>query len=171
MSEFFVIKSISLLHTLFTQFMLVEDWIPITRRSSCNVTPPSDHEDTQNSYCVKCHRYWNVAFLSRDSVVWCADYYISLISFHQSYYFVFDQHSRNFSILSPPPPPHPHNPDELHALDMQASDGGTAVYIASQEGHLECLKLLLKHGASANIPTKSLSALPLYTALKFSREG
>lgn len=52
----------------------------------------------------------------------------------------------------------------------QADDGGTALYLAAQEGHTDCVKLLLQYGADANQMTVHPGvALPLHAAVHFSR--
>jgi cytochrome c len=43
--------------------------------------------------------------------------------------------------------------------DVNADDGGTALYIAARRGHLEAVRLLLERGADVNAQTKSGTAL------------
>ena len=52
-------------------------------------------------------------------------------------------------------------------MNCAAEDGATPLFLASQEGHVDCLHLLLQHGADANLTTLDPVALPLHAALQF----
>lgn len=54
-------------------------------------------------------------------------------------------------------------------VSVGADDGGTALYIAAQEGYSRCVKILLDHGGDPNVLTNKPIALPLHAALQFSR--
>lgn len=43
--------------------------------------------------------------------------------------------------------------------DVNADDGGTALYLAAKRGHLEAVRLLIERGADVNGPTRSGTAL------------
>ena len=49
-----------------------------------------------------------------------------------------------------------------------AEDGATPLFLAAQEGHTDCLRLLLQHGADANLTSLEPVALPLHAALQFA---
>ena len=49
-----------------------------------------------------------------------------------------------------------------------AEDGASPLFLAAQEGHVDCVKLLLQCGADANIATSDPVALPLHAALQFN---
>ena len=54
-------------------------------------------------------------------------------------------------------------------MNHPAVDGATPLYLAAQEGHVACVRLLLAHGADANMLTlNEPRALPLLAALEFS---
>ena len=54
-------------------------------------------------------------------------------------------------------------------MNSPADDGGTPLYLAVQEGHTDCVKLLLEHGANVNALTTDPVALPLHAAVEFRR--
>jgi ankyrin repeat protein len=58
---------------------------------------------------------------------------------------------------------------KLVMLDRCAADGASPLFLAAQEGHIECVQLLLDNGADANLPTRTPVALPLHAALQFNR--
>ncbi len=49
-----------------------------------------------------------------------------------------------------------------------ADDGAMPIFLAAQEGHADCVKLLLEYGASTNYSIKENNALPLHAALQFN---
>jgi len=49
-----------------------------------------------------------------------------------------------------------------------AEDGASPLFLAAQEGHIDCVKLLLDNGADANLATNEPVALPLHAALQFN---
>jgi len=49
-----------------------------------------------------------------------------------------------------------------------AEDGASPLFLASQEGHTDCVRMLLQHGADANLATTDPVALPLHAALQFN---
>jgi len=53
-------------------------------------------------------------------------------------------------------------------LNQCAADGASPLFLAAQEGYIECVELLLDHGANASVPTQSPVALPLHAALQFN---
>lgn len=57
---------------------------------------------------------------------------------------------------------------KLNVLNVCAADGASPLYLAAQEGHSDCVQLLIDNGASANLATKDLVALPLHAALQFN---
>ena len=63
------------------------------------------------------------------------------------------------------------NPEgELDLVNSPADDGGTPLYLAAQDGHTECVRLLLKYGADVNALTNVVPiALPLHPAVQFKR--
>ena len=55
-------------------------------------------------------------------------------------------------------------------MNSPADDGGTPLYLAAQDGHTECVRLLLEYGAVANSLTSRIPvALPLHPAAQFQR--
>jgi len=56
----------------------------------------------------------------------------------------------------------------LDVVNICAEDGASPLFLAAQEGHMECIELLLQHGADANLPTSDPVALPLHAALQFN---
>ena len=59
---------------------------------------------------------------------------------------------------------------ELDLVNSPTDDGGTPLYLAAQDGHTECVRLLLKYGADVNALTNILSiALLLHPATQFQR--
>ena len=59
---------------------------------------------------------------------------------------------------------------ESDLVNSPADDGGTPLYLAAQDGHTECVRLLLKYGADVNALTKVVPiALPLHPATQFQR--
>lgn len=58
---------------------------------------------------------------------------------------------------------------KLSMLNRCAADGASPLFLASQEGHTECVQLLLDNGADANLSTQTPVALPLHAALQFNR--
>ena len=52
---------------------------------------------------------------------------------------------------------------ELDLVNLPMDDGGTPLYLAAQDGHTECVRLLLKYGADVNALTNfpSLSRFTL----------
>ena len=55
-------------------------------------------------------------------------------------------------------------------LNHPAVDGATPLYLAAQEGHVTCVRLLLRYGADPNMLTMNEPrALPLLAALEFAR--
>ena len=54
-------------------------------------------------------------------------------------------------------------------VNCAVEDGATPLFLAAQEGHTDCLRLLLQHGADANMMTLEPVALPLHAALQFAR--
>ena len=60
-------------------------------------------------------------------------------------------------------------PGQQSVVNHPAVDGATPLYLAAQEGHVACVRLLLAHGADANMLTlNEPRALPLLAALEFS---
>jgi len=57
---------------------------------------------------------------------------------------------------------------ELDVVNTCAEDGASPLFLAAQEGHVNCIKLLLQHGADANLATTDPVALPLHAALQFN---
>lgn len=53
-------------------------------------------------------------------------------------------------------------------MNLCAEDSASPLFLAAQEGHTDCVRLLLDHGASANIGTTDPVALPLHAALEFN---
>mmetsp|Transcript_24521 Transcript_24521/g.33487 ORF Transcript_24521/g.33487 Transcript_24521/m.33487 type:complete len:83 (+) Transcript_24521:28-276(+) len=49
-------------------------------------------------------------------------------------------------------------------MDIRTNNGDTAVAVAAQKGHLECVKLLVKAGADINI-TNNFEIGPLYLSI------
>jgi len=56
----------------------------------------------------------------------------------------------------------------LEAVNTCAEDGASPLFLAAQEGHHDCIELLLQHGADANLATTDPVALPLHAALQFN---
>jgi len=56
----------------------------------------------------------------------------------------------------------------LDVVNVCAEDGASPLFLASQEGHVDCVSLLLQHGADANLATADPVALPLHAALQFN---
>lgn len=56
----------------------------------------------------------------------------------------------------------------LEAVNICAEDGASPLFLAAQEGHYDCIELLLWHGADANLATADPVALPLHAALQFN---
>ena len=56
----------------------------------------------------------------------------------------------------------------LDAVNICADDGASPLFLAAQEGHVDCIRLLLEHGADANLATTDPVALPLHAALQFN---
>ena len=52
---------------------------------------------------------------------------------------------------------------------MAAEDGATPLYLAAQEGHYECIKLLLDYGANPNLTTDDPVSIPLLAAVNFEK--
>jgi len=57
---------------------------------------------------------------------------------------------------------------KLEVVDTCAEDGASPLFLAAQEGHVDCVKLLLGNGADANLATTDPVALPLHAALQFN---
>ena len=57
---------------------------------------------------------------------------------------------------------------QLDVVNICASDGASPLYLSAQEGHVECVRLLLNNGADANLSTRDPVALPLHAALQFN---
>lgn len=55
-----------------------------------------------------------------------------------------------------------------YLVDVCADDGASPVFLAAQEGHAECLRLLLENGACANLMVSDPLSLPLHAALEFN---
>ena len=62
----------------------------------------------------------------------------------------------------------PSDVGQINLIDIAADDGATPLFLAAQEGHANCCKLLLDNGAQANLSTIDPVALPLHAALQFS---
>jgi len=58
--------------------------------------------------------------------------------------------------------------DRLEVVNTCAEDGASPLFLAAQEGHSDCIELLLQHGADANLATADPVALPLHAALQFN---
>jgi len=65
--------------------------------------------------------------------------------------------------------------DRLEVVNTCAEDGASPLFLAAQEGHSDCIELLLQHGADANLATADPNlatadpvALPLHAALQFN---
>ncbi|XP_074662172.1 dynein axonemal heavy chain 12-like [Tubulanus polymorphus] len=52
-------------------------------------------------------------------------------------------------------------------VDVTACDNASPLYLAAQNGHLECVRLLLNYGADVNIVSNEPRAVALYSALQF----
>ena len=60
-------------------------------------------------------------------------------------------------------------PGQLEVVNICAEDGASPLFLAAQEGHVDCVKLLLQMvGADANLATTDPAALPLHAALQFN---
>jgi len=57
---------------------------------------------------------------------------------------------------------------QLDAVNTCAEDGASPLFLAGQNGHVDCVKLLLQHEADANLATSDPVALPLHAALQFN---
>ena len=57
---------------------------------------------------------------------------------------------------------------KLDVVNTCAEDGASPLFLAAQEGHVDCVKLLLQNGADANLVTNDPIALPLHAALQFN---
>ena len=58
---------------------------------------------------------------------------------------------------------------EEQLVNECAEDGASPLFLAAQEGHAACVRMLLHHGADANLTTKDPTALPLHAAMQFTR--
>jgi len=56
----------------------------------------------------------------------------------------------------------------LEVINTCAEDGASPLFLAAQEGHTDCIRLLLQHSADANLATIDPVALPLHAALQFN---
>ena len=59
-------------------------------------------------------------------------------------------------------------PGQLEVVNICAEDGASPLFLAAQEGHVDCVKLLRQHRADANLATTDPAALPLHAALQFN---
>ena len=57
-------------------------------------------------------------------------------------------------------------PGQLGVVNICPGEGVSPLLYAAQSGHVDCVKLLLQHGADANLAAPRLCALPLHAALK-----
>ncbi len=57
----------------------------------------------------------------------------------------------------------------LDLVNTPADDGGTPIYLSVQEGHRDCVRLLLEHHADVNMMTSSPVAMALHAAAQFNR--
>ena len=57
---------------------------------------------------------------------------------------------------------------QLDVVNTCANDGASPLFLAAQEGHVDCTRLLFEHGADANLATNDPVALPLHAALQFN---
>jgi len=57
---------------------------------------------------------------------------------------------------------------KLEVVNTCAEDGASPLFLAAQEGHVDCVKLLIQNGADANLATSDPVALPLHAALQFN---
>ena len=57
-------------------------------------------------------------------------------------------------------------PGQLEVVNICPDEGISPLLYAAQFGHVDCVKLLLQHGADASLATRLLCALPLHAALK-----
>ena len=53
-----------------------------------------------------------------------------------------------------------------YVLDLNANDNASPLFLAAQNGHVQCTKLLLEKGADANVMTDEPCALPLLAAVE-----
>jgi len=57
-------------------------------------------------------------------------------------------------------------PGQLEVVNICPNEGVSPLFVAAQEGHVDCVKLLLQHRADANLATTDPASLPLHAALK-----